>query len=64
MTTKELINIAIIALITFIAVTLPVYLYLRGLPISWGIALLAGYATVAILGYWLGRRCFFKFQIL
>ena len=50
MTVKDLIKIGIIALITIIAVTLPGYLYLRGLPIGWGLALLGGYILVAILG--------------
>jgi len=53
---RALTNIAAIALITMITVTLPAYLYLRGLPWSWSLALLAGYAAVAILSFKLGRR--------
>jgi hypothetical protein len=53
---RALTNIAAIALITMITVTLPAYLYLRGVPLPWSLALLAGYAAVAILSFKLGRR--------
>jgi hypothetical protein len=48
--------ILIPALITMISVTLPAYLYMRGLPWSWTLALLAGFISAAILGIMLGRR--------
>lgn len=53
---KPITRIAMIALITLITVTLPGLLYLRGLPIGWGIVLLVGFAAAAVLGYWLGRN--------
>ena len=39
------------AVITILAVGLPSYLYLLGLPLDWAIALLVGFIAVAILGY-------------
>ncbi len=51
MTKKDLIKVMVIAAITTISLALPGYLYLRGLPLPWAAALLAGYILVAILGY-------------
>lgn len=51
MTFKDLIKILIVAAITIITLTLPGYLYLRGLPLPWALALAGGYAIVAILGH-------------
>jgi hypothetical protein len=51
MTKHDLKRIGIIAGITLITVTLPGWLYLRGLPISWALGLAAGYVIVAVLGY-------------
>lgn len=48
---KDIIRIAVIALITFISFTLPSYLLLRGLPLPWAIIVFIGYITIAILGY-------------
>jgi hypothetical protein len=56
MTKKDLIKVMVIAAITAVSVSLPGYLYLRGLPLPWAAALLAGYILVAILGYALGPR--------
>ena len=51
MTKHDLKQIGIIAAITIIIVTLPGMLYLRGLPITWTLALVSGYLAVALLGY-------------
>ena len=51
MTNKDLKAIFIVAVITTISLTLPSQLFVRGLPLSWAIALLAGYTVVAGLGY-------------
>ena len=56
MTKKDLTNIGLTALITLISVSLPGYLYLRGLPWPWALALFGGLAAVAILAYQLGKR--------
>jgi hypothetical protein len=56
MTKQDLTKVGIIAMITILTVTLPGLLIMRGLPIPWGLALLAGYLAVAGLAYWLGRR--------
>ena len=48
---KPIIRIGIIAGITLITVTLPGWLYLRGLPISWALGLAAGYVIVAVLSF-------------
>jgi len=54
-TNQNLKRMGITALITMISATLPGYLYLRGLPLPWALALLAGYVIVAVLGYAGGR---------
>jgi len=52
----KLIIIILSAVITMISVYLPAYLYARGLPLSWSLALFAGFAIVAVLGAMLGKR--------
>jgi len=52
---QDLTKVVIIALITTIGFVLPGLLYQRGLRLGWAIALLAGYITVAILGYLFGK---------
>jgi len=44
------------ALITFITVVLPGYLFQRGLPASWALALFGGLVVVSLLSYFLGRH--------
>jgi len=46
----------ITAFITMISVTLPGYLYFRGLPLSWTLALFVGFCAIAVLGVMLGRQ--------
>jgi len=51
MTNKEATKILIVAGITTISLTLPGLLYMRGLPLGWSLALLAGFIATAFLGY-------------
>lgn len=56
MSKKDISIIGITAAITAISLTLPGLLWQRGLSLSWSLALLAGFLSVAILGYLLARR--------
>jgi Flp pilus assembly pilin Flp len=51
MTKHDIKQIALIAGITMVSTTLPGLLWQRGLPVGWTVALLAGFVTVAVLGY-------------
>ena len=48
-------RMGITALTTMITLTLPGLLYMRGLPITWALALVGGYVIVAVLGYLGGK---------
>ena len=55
MTKRNLYIMGITAAVTIITLTLPGLLYMRGLPITWALALVGGYILAAVLGYALGR---------
>ena len=47
--------ILIVAVVVCVSTALPGYLLLRGLPWPWALALLVGFAVVAVLSIILGR---------
>jgi uncharacterized membrane protein len=51
MTKSDLTKIGIVAVITTISLALPGLLWQRGLPLTWALALVGGFVTVAVLGH-------------